>query len=111
MKQKLTVLMLAACIATAAGFAQSAAQLLEKGIFAQETEGNLDNAIAIYRQLINGNPTQRELGAQAQYRLAQALLQKGDVVGASQEFDGLSRDYSDDAILISSLATLSSRRP
>ncbi len=71
MKQKLTVLILAACLATSTGFAQSAAQLLEKGIFAQETEGNLDNAIAIYRQLINGNPTQRELGAQAQYRLAQ----------------------------------------
>jgi TolA-binding protein len=93
-------LMLAA-IPTAA---QTTAELLQKGIYAQETEGNLDNAILIYRQIVNSAPSQRDLAAQAQYRLAQALLQKGDLTTASKEFERLARDYADQSNLVSSLA-------
>src|SRR6516225_3681932 len=84
--------------------AQTTAELLQKGIYAQETEGNLDNAILIYRQIVNSAPTQRDLAAQAQYRLAEALLQKGDLATASKEFERLARDYSDQSNLVSSLA-------
>src|SRR5215472_18569894 len=84
--------------------AQSTAELLQKGIYAQETEGNLDNAILIYRQIVNSAPTQRDIAAQAQYRLAQTLLQKGDLATAAKEFERLSRDYSDYGGLVSSLA-------
>jgi tetratricopeptide (TPR) repeat protein len=84
--------------------AQSSTELLQKGIYAQETEGNLDNAILIYRQIVNSAPTQRDIAAQAQYRLAQALLQKGDLATAAKEFERLSRDYSDYGGLVSSLA-------
>ena len=84
--------------------AQTTAELLQKGIYAQETEGNLDNAILIYRQIVNSAPSQRDLAAQAQYRLAQALLQKGDLATASKEFERLARDYSDQSNLVSSLA-------
>src|SRR5215471_6896151 len=83
---------------------QTAAELLQKGIYAQETEGNLDNAILIYRQIVNSAPAQREVAAQAQYRLAQALLQKGDLATASKEFERLARDYADYQKLISNLA-------
>jgi predicted Zn-dependent protease len=62
------------------------------------------NAILIYRQIVNSAPTQRELAAQAQYRLAQALLQKGDLTTASKEFERLARDYADQSNLVSSLA-------
>jgi len=84
--------------------AQTTAELLQKGIYAQETEGNLDNAILIYRQIVNSAPAQRNLAAQAQYRLAQALLQKGDLATASKEFERLARDYADYGSLVSSLA-------
>jgi len=84
--------------------AQTAAELLQKGIYAQETEGNLDNAILIYRQIVNSAPAQRDIAAQAQYRLAEALLQKGDLATASKEFERLARDYADYSNLVSSLS-------
>src|SRR5205807_9495427 len=89
--------------------AQTTAELLQKGIFAQETEGNLDNAIMIYRQVVNSAPSQRDLAAQAQYRLAQALLQKGDLSNASTEFNRLARDYADYQALIGRLASQAGR--
>lgn len=84
--------------------AQTAAELLQKGIYDQETEGNLDQAILIYRQLVNSALSQRDIAAQAQYRLAQSLLQKGNLTEASREFERLARDYTDYSGLVSSLA-------
>lgn len=93
-----------AILAAVPGFSQTAAELLQKGIYAQETEGKLDDAIQIYRQIVNSAPNPREIGAQAQYRLAQALLQKGDTNGAAQEFARLARDYSEYSGVISQMA-------
>src|SRR5580658_9938754 len=73
----------------------TAAELLQKGIYTQETAGDLDGAIKIYRQIVDSHPTQREIGAQAQYRLGQALLEKGDAANASQEIQRLGWDYPD----------------
>jgi outer membrane protein assembly factor BamD (BamD/ComL family) len=86
-------LIVAAAVSAVPVAAQTAAELLQKGIYAQETEGKLDDAIQIYRQIVNSAPNPREIGAQAQYRLAQALLQKDDTNGAAQEFARLTRDY------------------
>jgi tetratricopeptide (TPR) repeat protein len=94
----------AALLAVIPCFGQTAAELLQKGVYAQETEGNLDNAILIYRQIVNSAPSQRDVAAQAQYRLAQALLQKGNLTEASREFERLARDYADYGSLVSSLA-------
>jgi tetratricopeptide (TPR) repeat protein len=94
----------AALLAVVPCFGQTAAELLQKGVYAQETEGNLDNAILIYRQIVNSAPSQRDVAAQAQYRLAQALLQKGNLTEASREFERLARDYADYGSLVSSLA-------
>jgi tetratricopeptide (TPR) repeat protein len=104
MPKKLAGLVLAVCITATPGLAQTTTELLQKGIYAQETEGNLDNAILIYRQIVNSAPSQRDLAAQAQFRLAQALLQKGDLTSAAQEFDKLARDYSDYRNLVSTLS-------
>jgi hypothetical protein len=100
-----------AILAVVPSFGQTAAELLQKGIYAQETEGKLDDAIQIYRQIVNSAPNPREIGAQAQYRLAQALLQKGDTNGAAQEFSRLARDYSEYSGVISQLAQQQSRGP
>src|SRR5215471_19188727 len=104
MKKSIATVIAGALLVTFPAAGQTAAELLQKGIFAQETEGNLDNAILIYRQIVNSAPAQRDLAAQAQYRLAQALLQKGDLATASKEFEKLSRDYADYGNLVSSLA-------
>jgi len=77
---------------------------LQKGIYAQQTTGDLDGAIRIYRQIIASNPAQGIYGAQAQMHLAQALLQKGDLTGAAQEFTTLSANYSEFHDMIASMA-------
>ncbi len=74
--------------------AQTAAEQLQKGIYDQETAGDLDGAIAIYHQIVNSGLSPRDVAAQAQYRLAQSLLQKGDLPNGAQEFSNLARNYA-----------------
>ena len=81
--------------------AQTAAELLQKGIYDQETAGDLDGAIAIYHQIVNSGSSPRDVAAQAQYRLAQSLLQKGDLSNGAQEFSNLARNYADYGKLVS----------
>ncbi|MEE9269625.1 MAG: hypothetical protein V3V49_05120, partial [Candidatus Krumholzibacteria bacterium] len=49
--------------------AQSASDLLEKGIFTEETVGDLDAAIKIYEKIVAEGDSHRTYAAQAQYRL------------------------------------------
>ena len=86
------------------GSAQSASELLQKGIYTQETAGDLDGAIQIFREIVSSAPAQHEIAAEAQYRLAQALVRKGDLTGAALEFQKLARDYSEYQALISRMA-------
>ncbi len=86
------------------GSAQSASELLQKGIYTQETAGDLDGAIQIYRQIVASAPAQHEIAAEAQYRMAEALVRKGDLTGAALEFQKLARDYSEYQALISRMA-------
>jgi hypothetical protein len=85
--------------------AQTASELLQKGIYDQETAGDLDGAIAVYHQIVNSGSSPRDVAAQAQYRLAQSLLQKGDLPNGAQEFSNLARNYADYGKLVSNLAT------
>src|ERR1017187_2987808 len=57
--------------------AQSAADLLQKGIHAQETVGDVDGAIQIFRQVAASPTANKVLAAQAQYQLVGCMLQKG----------------------------------
>lgn len=84
--------------------AQTAGELLQKGIYSQDTAGDLDGAIAIYRQIVSSGNAPRDIAAQAQYRLAQSLIEKGDLANGATEFSNLARKYADYAKLISSLA-------
>jgi len=84
--------------------AQTVAEQLQKGIFAQQTSGDLDAAIQIFRQIIASNPVDRSYAAQAQLHLAQALLQKGDLNGAATEYNILAANYSDFHDLVASMS-------
>jgi hypothetical protein len=80
--------------------AQSAADLLQKGIHAQETVGDLDGAIQIFRQVVASPGSNKQLAAQAQYQLVLCLLQKGDRPGAGQELQLLEKNFADQPDLI-----------
>jgi hypothetical protein len=99
-------LVAAAAIAVTAGYPQTAAELMQKGIYAQETAGDLNGAIAVYRQIVSSGSAPRDLAAQAQYRLSQSLLQKGDLGNAATEFSNLARNYADYGRLVSSMAAM-----
>lgn len=75
--------------------AQSAADLLQQGIHAQETVGDLDGAIQIFRQVAASPSTNKALAAQAQYQLVLCLLQKGDRTGAAEEVRTLEAKFPD----------------
>src|ERR1700723_3237002 len=89
----------------------TAAELLQKGIYAQETAGDLDGAIKIYRQIVDSHPIQREIAGQAQYRLGLTLLARGDAGNASQEIQRLGWDFPDYKDLVASAKTASTTPP
>jgi hypothetical protein len=84
-----TKYMVAAAIAVflflSPGRAQSTADLLQKGIHAQETLGDVDGAIQIFRQVAASASSNKLLAAQSQYQLVVCMLQKGDRSAAAQD--------------------------
>src|SRR5262249_45516495 len=72
-----------------------ASDLLQKGIHAQEAEGDLDVAILIFRQVVSSaTSTNKAVAAQAQYQLVLCMLQKGDRAAATRELESLQRNFS-----------------
>lgn len=92
---------LALSLLGAAGRAQSAASqspadLLQRGIYMQETTGDIDGAIKIYRQVVEsagGNPGNNANAAQAQYRLVLCMLLKADPTAALRELQVLEQKF------------------
>ena len=84
--------------------AQTVAEQLQKGIYAQDTAGSLDEAIAIYRRIIGSGHAPRAVAATVQARLTQALAQKGDLTAAQHEFQTLALVYAEYRDLIAGLA-------
>jgi hypothetical protein len=80
--------------------AQSASELLQKGIYLQETMGDLDGAIKIYKQVGQMAQQSRTDAAQAQYRLGLCLERKGQPAEAARTFQKLVELYPDQTDLV-----------
>jgi hypothetical protein len=98
------LLALGALLAALRCAAQTPAELLQKGIYTQETAGDPNGALQIYRQITAAAPLQSPVAAQAQFRIAELLLQKGDLKGAASEFSVLAGRYSEHQALIARMA-------
>ncbi len=81
-------------------WSQSPADLLQKGIYTQETVGDLDGAIKIYRQIVSASSESRAYAAQAQFRIAQCLMKKGSTAEATQAFKTLISTYPEQTELV-----------
>ncbi|MDO8543277.1 MAG: tetratricopeptide repeat protein [Opitutaceae bacterium] len=92
-------LVVAAIFALAASAAESLSVLLQKGIYAEETEGNLDSAIKIYEQIAAESAANRPLAAQAQYRLAVCYQKKGNKEQAISTFNDVLKQFPTDVAL------------
>lgn len=79
---------------------ESASTLLEKGIYSEETAGNLDEAIKIYKQIVDEAKANRPAVAQALYRLGMCELKKGRTSEASSAFTTVVTQYADQKELV-----------
>src|SRR5258706_9542151 len=75
--------------------AVSAAELLEKGIYTEETKGELKAAIGIYQQIVDDPGAEPSLIAQAQMRLGLCELKLGNKPQAISALERLTREFPD----------------
>ncbi|MBI5092875.1 MAG: tetratricopeptide repeat protein [Candidatus Hydrogenedentes bacterium] len=93
------VILLASCAASGAT-GESPKELLEKGVYSEDTVGDLDGAVKIYRQIIENAKADRPLVAQAYYRLGSVLLKSGRQKEAFAAFEDLSTTLPEQKELI-----------
>src|SRR5437867_3619192 len=75
--------------------AASAAELLEKGIYMEETKGELKAAVQIYQEIVDDPAGDRSLVAQAQLRLGLCQLKLGNKPQAITALDRLTQEFPD----------------
>src|SRR5689334_8130717 len=75
--------------------AASATEALEKGIYTEETKGDLKAAMGIYEQIVDDPRADRSLAAQAQLRLGLCHLKLGDRTQAISSLDRLTNEFPD----------------
>ena len=75
--------------------AASASELLEKGIYTEETRGELKTAAEIYQEIIDDPRADRSLVAQAQLRLGLCQLKLGNKPRAISALDRLTQEFPD----------------
>lgn len=89
-------------LATAQAFAQGASisELMEQGIYSEETKGDLDAAMKAYGQVVADSKANEALAAQAQYRLGVCHYKKKDYTKATAAFEKLVKDYPNQKELV-----------
>src|SRR5664279_580009 len=92
----ITSLLTTAQLASAA----SPSELLEQGIYSEETKGDVDAALKLYQQVVTEAKAGQAVAAQAQYRLGVCFYKKKNYAGAASAFEKLVRDYPDQKDLI-----------
>ncbi|HYG34376.1 MAG TPA: tetratricopeptide repeat protein, partial [Clostridia bacterium] len=69
--------------------AVSLSELLEKGIYTEETKGDLDAAMQLYKQIVSEAQAGQKLAAEAQYRLGVCYYKKKNYAEAVAAFEML----------------------
>jgi hypothetical protein len=100
MNKRFLVLFLGVIFAVTLLSAQTASELLQKGIYLQETVGDLDSAIKAYRQVVQMSKESRESAAQAQFRLGLCLLKKDQQAEAAKAFQQVIQMYPEQTDLV-----------
>ncbi|HKQ40825.1 MAG TPA: S41 family peptidase [Verrucomicrobiae bacterium] len=71
------------------------AELLEKGIYTEETKGDLASAALIYKEIVDDPNAPRALAAQAQLRLGVCELKSGNKPKAVSALERLTQEFPD----------------
>jgi hypothetical protein len=97
----LLALSTATLLATAtATRADSPSDILEQGIYSEETKGDLDAAMQLYQKVITQAKADLASAAQAQYHLGVCFYKKKDFTAANAAFASLVKDYPDQTNIV-----------
>ena len=88
--------------AALAAAAASPSELLEQGIYSEETKGDVDAALKLYQQVVSEAKAGQAVAAQAQYRLGVCYYKKKNYAEANAAFEKLLKDFPDQKDLIAS---------
>ena len=72
--------------AAQAAAAASPSELLEQGIYSEETKGDVDGALKLYQQVVTEAKAGQSVAAQAQYRLGVCYYKKKNLAQANAAF-------------------------
>jgi len=86
-------------LAMASG-AESVGDRLHKGIYQEETVGDLDAAMKIYQEIVADEKANRPHAARAKYRLGMCHVKKGENEKAVGTFEGLIKEFPGQANLL-----------
>jgi tetratricopeptide (TPR) repeat protein len=93
-------LVVASLYTGARGQAPTASELLQKGIYLEETVGDLEGAMRTYKQVTQMAVESRASAAQAEYRMGSCLQKKGQEAEAIKTFQNLIKDYPEQADVV-----------
>lgn len=100
---KITITAIVAALFMSAGFVVAATNditgLLQKGLFEEEANHNLEAAMRQYQAAIDGFDTDRQLAATAVFRLGECLRKAGKANEANIQYERILRDFADQATL------------
>ncbi|MBN1341133.1 MAG: DUF3108 domain-containing protein [Phycisphaerae bacterium] len=90
---------------------QSASVLLEKAIYAEQTVGDLAQAVEIYRKIIDDAEANRRHVAQAYYRLAMCYVKQGRTIQAHDLLRKLVKRFPEETALVAEAGKYLPRTP
>jgi len=99
-KRFAVVVLMAGLGAGVAAGAESVGVLLRKGIYQEETVGDLDAAMKIYQGIVANEKANRPHVAQAKFRLGMCHVKKGEKEKAFGMFAGLIKEFPGQAKLV-----------
>jgi len=79
---------------------ETPAAQLEKGVFQQETAGDLDAAVKVYQQIVDTANANRRFVAEAQFRIGACYQKQGKKAEAEAAFRQVVASYPDQAELV-----------
>lgn len=90
----------ALAVTARAADATSLADTLEKAIYSEENQGDIDGAIKLYQQVVTEAKKGQAAAAQAQYRLGVCFYKKKDYQQANAAFEKVVKDFPEQRDLV-----------
>lgn len=99
-KKTIIILLLVSGLLTPLVQAKSPSLLLQEGLYAEETEGDLEKAISLYEEVLEQYKDVERLAARATYQLGMCHLKKGDKGKAAEYFDEVVNYYPEQTTVV-----------